>query len=131
MRTATNGMIVAVAGLALAVVFAPTVEAGSKDGKLAPPPSVAKAPTCDPTAHPKIIKVTPDTVKPGEKVMIKGKNFGSKQCFENVSFGSSRASFNSVNDTTLEATVPTMKSGIARVNVHTQGGTSDYVLLVK
>jgi len=131
MRTASNGMIVAVAGLALAVSFAPAVQAGPIDGKLAPPPSVAKAPTCDPTAHPKILKVTPDTVKTGEKVTIKGKNFGSKQCFQNVTFGSSSASYSYVNDTTLEATVPTMKSGIARVNVLTEAGSSDYVLLVK
>jgi len=131
MRTAISGTIVAAAGLVLALSFVPTIEAGSKDGKLAPPPSVAKAPTCDPTTHPKIMKVTPDTVKPGEKVMIKGKNFGKKQCFNNVSFGSSTASFNYVNDTTLEATVPTMKSGIARVNVLTEGGSSEYVLLVK
>jgi IPT/TIG domain len=131
MRAATNGMIVAVAGLALAFSFVPTVEAGSKDGKLAPPPSVAQAPTCDPTAHPKIVNVTPDAVKPGEKIMIKGKNFGTKQCFHNVSFGSSTASFNYVNDTTLEATVPTIKSGIARVNVLTEAGSSEYVLLVK
>jgi hypothetical protein len=48
-----------------------------------------------------------------------------------VSFGSSTASFSYVNDTTLEATVPTMKSGIARVNVLTEGGSSEYVLLVK
>ncbi|HEX3203982.1 MAG TPA: IPT/TIG domain-containing protein [Nitrospiraceae bacterium] len=127
MKAATNGMIV-VAGLALALLFVPAVQAGSN---LAPPPSVAKDPACDPTTHPKIMKVTPDTVKPGEKVMIKGKNFGTKQCFHNVSFGSSTASFNYVNDTTLEATVPTMKSGIARVNVLTEGGSSEYVLLVK
>jgi IPT/TIG domain-containing protein len=131
MRTAINGMIGAAAGLVLALLFVPTVEAGSKDGKLAPPASVAKAPTCDPSEHPKIIKVTPDTVKAGEKIMIKGKNFGTKQCFQNVSFGSSTASFSYVNDTTLEATVPTMKSGIARVNVLTEGGSSEYVLLVK
>src|SRR5437763_5380385 len=32
----------------------------------APPAIVAKAPICNPSDHPKIVKVTPDTVKPGD-----------------------------------------------------------------
>ncbi|WP_447977885.1 IPT/TIG domain-containing protein [Candidatus Nitrospira bockiana] len=118
----------AVAGVMLLVFAAMAAEAASKS---APPASVANAPTCDPSAHPKITKVTPDTVKPGEKVTIKGRNFGTKQCFNHVSFGSSNATFTYVNDTTLEATVPAMKSGLTPVNVMTQGGTSQFVVLIQ
>ena len=73
------------------------------------------------------MKVTPDTVKPGDKVTIKGNHFGTRECFDNVSFGSSSTTFSYVNDTTLEATVPSLKAGIASVNVLTEGGTSQSV----
>ena len=89
-----------------------------------------KAPICNPTNHPKIVKVTPDTVKPGDKVMIKGNHFGTKECFHNVSFGSSSTTFKYVNETTLEATVPSLKAGITPINVLTEGGSSQSVVLV-
>lgn len=68
----------------------------------APPANVAKAPICDPSSHPKITMVTPDTVKPGEKITIKGTRFGTKECFHGVAFGSSSATFTYVSDTTIE-----------------------------
>lgn len=96
----------------------------------APPAIVAKAPVCDPSSHPKILKVTPDTVKPGDKVTIKGNHFGTKECFHNVSFGPSSTSFTYVNETTLEATVPSLKAGLTPINVLTEGGSSQSVVLV-
>lgn len=114
-------------GLLGALLCGPVAHAGSAT---APPASVAKAPVCDPSSHPKIIKVTPDTVKPGDKVTIKGRHFGTKQCFHNVSFGSSSTTFSYVNDTTLEATVPSLKAGITPINVLTEGGSSQSVVLV-
>jgi len=104
-----------------------TVYAGSAT---APPAIVAKAPICNPSNHPKIVKVTPDTVKPGDKVTIKGNHFGTKECFQNVSFGSSSTTFKYVNETTLEATVPSLKAGITPINVLTEGGSSQSVVLV-
>ena len=96
----------------------------------APPAIVAKAPICNPSSHPNIDKVTPDTVKPGDKVTIKGTHFGTKECFHNVSFGSSSTDFKYVNETTLEATVPSLKGGITPINVLTEGGSSQSVVLV-
>ena len=104
-----------------------TLYAGSAT---APPAIVAKAPICNPSNHPKIVKVTPDTVKPGDKVTIKGNHFGTKECFQNVSFGSSSTTFKYVNETTLEATVPSLKAGITPINVLTEGGSSQSVVLV-
>lgn len=95
------------------------------------PASVANSPVCDPSVHPKIMKITPDTVKPGDKITIKGKNFGNKQCFHNVTFGSATATFTYVNDTTLEATVPSSKTGLMPVHIMTEGGTSESVILVQ
>ena len=127
-RTITNAMrLGAATGLMGLLLCAPAVYAGSST---APPSHVAKAPVCDPSSHPKIMKVTPDTVKPGDKVTIKGNHFGTGECFHNVSFGSSSTTFSYVNDTTLEATVPSLKAGIASVNVLTEGGTSQSVVLV-
>lgn len=97
----------------------------------APPASVAKAPICDPSSHPKITKVTPDTVKPGDKITIKGTRFGTKECFQGVAFGSSSANFKYVNDTTIEATVPQLKAGLAPVSIQTEAGTSQFILLIQ
>jgi hypothetical protein len=112
-------------GLMATLLGGPVAYAGS-----APPAIVAKAPICDPSSHPKIVKVTPDTVKPGDKVTIKGKHFGTKECFHNVSFGPSSTSFTYVNETTLEATVPSLKAGLTPINVLTEGGSSQSVVLV-
>lgn len=96
------------------------------------PSSVAKSPTCDSYAHPKIITVTPDPVKPGQKITIKGKNFGTKACFKGVSFGRySIKRFQYVNDTTLVAMVPNLKPGITPVSILTAGGSSEYIVLIE
>lgn len=116
-------------GLAGLLVVAPFAEAKSPSD---PPSAVAKAPTCDITTHPKIVKVTPDMVKPGERITIKGHKFGNKKCFSTVSFGSVGArDFKYVDDTTVEATVPQLKPGLVPVHVQTSGGSSQFVLLIQ
>src|SRR2546430_16943636 len=52
-----------------------------------PGDKIDKAPVCDMRARPKITKVEPDPMKPGDKITIKGENFGTKECFQGVSFG--------------------------------------------
>ena len=100
--------------------------------KAVAPEKVASAPVCDLMAHPKITKVTPDTVKAGERITIKGLKFGNKECFHNVSFGpTGTKEFKYVNDSTVEATVPDLKPGMVPVNVLTAGGSAQYMLLVK
>ena len=96
------------------------------------PAKVAAAPICDLQVHPKIVKVMPDTVKPGQRITIKGNKFGTKECFQNVSFGSIGTNdYKYVNDTTLEATVPNLKPGLVPVNVLTAGGSSQFMVLVQ
>ncbi len=117
------------AGLVVTLLLVSGVDAKSS---MAPPSKVAKAPACDYQSHPKITTVTPDPVKPGQKIVIKGSNFGSKQCFHNVSFGSTGAhDFKYVSPTMLEATVPNLKPGLVPVNIHTEAGTSQFILLIQ
>src|SRR5207237_3695758 len=52
-----------------------------------PGDSVDKAPVCDMRARPKITKVEPDPMKPGDKITIKGENFGTKECLVGVCLG--------------------------------------------
>src|SRR2546427_11854183 len=48
---------------------------GSPVKPTTPPPSAgAQAPVCDISAHPQITKVTPDPVKPGPRIAMKGAN---------------------------------------------------------
>ena len=47
---------------------------------------VERDPVCDRSKRPKIHKVEPDEAKPGQKVLIKGENFGTKECFHGVAF---------------------------------------------
>jgi hypothetical protein len=74
-------------------------------------------------------------MKPGDKITIKGENFGTKECFVGVSFGSmadgAKISFKYVNETTVEATVPAIKPGLTRVNVVTGGGSSQAIVLIQ
>src|SRR5690242_21586663 len=74
------------AALALTVMLFSLPTAHAKSSQ----PSSGKNVTglaCDYRAHPSITTVTPSQVKPGQKITISGKNFGSKQCFHSVSFG--------------------------------------------
>ncbi len=66
-------------------------------------------PVCDRTKRPRILKVEPDEVKPGDRVVIQGENFGTKQCFHGVSFSKAskaKVEYTFVDESRIEATVP-------------------------
>jgi hypothetical protein len=120
--------------LCLQILAALALSAGEADAKksTAIPPTVANAPVCDSHSRPKITKVAPDPVKPGDKIMIKGENFGTKECFHNVSFGPLPSSqFKYLNGSTVEATVPNVKPGLMQVNILTESGSSQFIVLVQ
>lgn len=104
-----------------------------------PGDKVDKAPNCETQLRPKITKVTPDPVKPGDKITIKGENFQSKDCLQDVSFGTrggdrsdNKVSFKYIDESTVEAVVPAdLKSGLSPVNVVTVGGSSQQILLIQ
>jgi hypothetical protein len=88
---------------------------------------VEKAPVCDRSKRPKIFKVEPDEAKPGQKVTIKGENFGTKECFHGVAFsaaGATKIDYTFVNDTTVEATVPDVRAGMSFIDVVAGGGNA-------
>ncbi len=125
--------------LASADVVIPGMGSGAYDVPSVggPGDAVDKAPVCDNRSRPKITKVAPDPMKPGDKVTIQGENFGTKECFHGVSFGSgggmdgAKPSFKYVNETTVEATVPDLKPGLSRVNVVTGGGSAQTIILIQ
>jgi hypothetical protein len=53
---------------------------------------VERDPICDQSKRPRISKVEPDEAKPGDKVVITGENFGTKECFHAVTFRSPSSS---------------------------------------
>jgi hypothetical protein len=84
-------------------------------------------PICDRSKRPKIHKVEPDEAKPGQKVTIKGENFGTKECFHGVAFsaaGPAKIEYKYVNDSTIEATVPDVKAGMSFIDVVAGGGNA-------
>ncbi|MGH7166636.1 MAG: IPT/TIG domain-containing protein [Nitrospiraceae bacterium] len=88
---------------------------------------VKKDPVCDRSKLPKINKVEPDEAKPGDRVVIKGENFGTKECFHSVTFSSAssaKVDYKFVNDTTVEAKVPDAKSGMTFVIIVTGAGSA-------
>ncbi len=88
---------------------------------------VERDPVCDRSKRPKIFKVEPDEAKPGQKVTIKGENFGSKECFHGVAFsaaGPSKIEYTFVNETTIEATVPDVRAGMSFIDVVAGGGNA-------
>lgn len=88
---------------------------------------VEKDPICDRSKRPKIMKVEPDEAKPGDKVVIKGENFGTKECFHGVTFSSAskeKVDYKFVNESTIEATVPQAKAGMSFVIVVAGGGSA-------
>src|SRR5262245_24700715 len=92
----------------------------------------AKAVVCDYRSHPTITMVTPNHAKPGQKITISGKNFGTKNCFHSVSFGpKSTDAWTYVSSTTVEATVPNLLPGSIPVTVSTEAGTSQFKLEVQ
>ena len=125
--------LVLIAGIMSLLLWSPVVDAKSKRSKSSRAARVvAKAPVCNNHAHPRILKVTPDPVTPGQKITIRGKNFGTKRCFQKVSFGRWNAKgFKYVNSTTLVASVPKLKPGLTPVNILTAGGSAEYILLVE
>ena len=88
---------------------------------------VERDPVCDRSRRPRIHKVEPDEAKPGQKVTIKGENFGTKECFHGVAFsaaGPAKIEYKFVNDTTIEATVPDIKAGMSFIDVVAGGGNA-------
>ena len=88
---------------------------------------VEKDPVCDRSKRPTIAKVEPDEAKPGEKVTIKGENFGSKECFHGVTFSAAskeKIDYHFLNDTTIEAVVPEAKAGMSFIIVVAGGGSA-------
>jgi len=86
-----------------------------------------KDPVCDRSKRPSIAKVEPDEAKPGEKVTIKGENFGSKECFHGVTFSAASketVDYQFLNDTTIEAVVPEAKAGMSFIIVVAGGGSA-------
>jgi hypothetical protein len=86
-----------------------------------------KDPVCDRSRRPKIAKVEPDEAKPGDKVVITGENFGTKECFHGVAFsaaGAAKIDYQFVNDTTIEATVPDVRPGMSFIDVVAGGGNA-------
>ena len=88
---------------------------------------VEKDPVCDRSKRPSIAKVEPDEAKPGEKVTIKGENFGSMECFHGVTFSTAskeKVDYRFLNDTTIEAVVPDAKAGMSFIIVVAGGGSA-------
>ena len=88
---------------------------------------VEKDPICDRSKRPKILKVEPDEAKPGQKVTIKGENFGTKECFHGVAFsaaGPTKVDYKFVSETTIEATVPDIRPGMSFIDVVAGGGNA-------
>lgn len=88
---------------------------------------VAKDPICDRSKRPMITKVEPDEAKPGDKVVIKGENFGTKECFHSVTFSAAsgtKIDYKYVNESTIEAKVPDAKPGMTFVIVVAGGGSA-------
>ena len=84
-------------------------------------------PVCDRSKRPKIFKVEPDEAKPGQKVTIKGENFGTKECFHGVAFiaaGTAKIEYTFVNETTVEAIVPEVRPGMTFIDVVAGGGNA-------
>ena len=88
---------------------------------------VERDPVCDRSRRPKIFKVEPDEAKPGQKVTIKGENFGTKECFHGVAFsaaGPAKIEYQFINETTIEATVPDVRPGMSFIDVVAGGGNA-------
>lgn len=120
------GVLVCLTGMLLSVANA---DAKSSSASSTTP---AKTMGCDYRSHPTITTVTPNHVKPGQKITISGKNFGTKNCFHSVSFGpKSTDAWTYVSPTTVEATVPNLLPGAVPVTVSTEAGTSQFKLEVQ
>lgn len=95
---------------------------------------INKDPVCDRSRRPKITKVEPDEAKPGDKVVIKGENFGPKECFHAVTFSSAAGTaikYKFVDENTIEATVPDARVGMGFIVVVAGGGSAQKPVLIK
>lgn len=94
---------------------------GSDAGK------VERDPICDRSKRPRIAKVEPDEAKPGDKLVISGENFGTKECFHTVTFSAASKTpveFKFMSDSTIEATVPDAKAGMSFIIIVAGGGSA-------
>jgi len=88
---------------------------------------VERDPICDRAKPPQITKVEPDEAKPGDKVVITGENFGTKECFHTVTFSAAShipVTFTFMSDSSIEAIVPDAKAGMSFVIIVTGGGSA-------
>ncbi len=88
---------------------------------------VERDPVCDRSKRPRIAKVDPDEAKPGDKVVVTGENFGTKECFHTVTFSSASnmpVSFTFKSDSTIEAIVPDAKAGMSFIIIVAGGGSA-------
>ncbi len=86
-----------------------------------------KDPVCDRGKRPRIAKVEPDEGKPGDKLVVTGENFGTKECFHGVTFSSApqvHVDYKLVSDSTVELKIPQGISGMTFVIMVTGGGSS-------
>ena len=88
---------------------------------------VERDPICDRSKRPRIAKVEPDEVKSGDKVVITGENFGTKECFHTVTFSAVSnlpVAFKFMSDSTIEAIVPEAKVGMSFIIIVAGGGSA-------
>jgi IPT/TIG domain len=88
---------------------------------------VERDPVCDRSKHPRIAKVEPDEARPGDKVVITGENFGTKECFHAVTFSAASntpVEFTFMSDSSVEATVPNAKAGMSFIIIVAGGGSA-------
>lgn len=88
---------------------------------------VERDPVCDRNKRPRIAKVEPDEAKPGDKVIITGENFGTKECFHTVTFSAAPnapVAFKFMSDSAIEATVPDANAGMSFVIIVAGGGSA-------
>jgi hypothetical protein len=88
---------------------------------------VERDPVCDRTKPPRIAKVEPDEAKPGDKVVISGEHFGTKECFHTVTFSAASnipVTFKFMSDSSIEAIVPEAKSGMSFIIIVAGGGSA-------
>ena len=82
---------------------------------------------------PRILKLSPDEGKAGDKITITGTKFGSADCLRSISFGPGHdAAFTMKNETTITTTVPKNgRKGLALVTVTTASGEDSRTFLLK
>lgn len=88
---------------------------------------VEKDPVCDRSKRPKILSVAPDEGKPGDKLVVKGEHFGTKECFHTVTFSAApgaKIEHKYVNDSTIEVKVPDAKAGMSFIIVVSGSGSA-------